>query len=209
MAVFSCRSYRPVTVKRCLVRSRLRKFRGSRLTQLISRSIRSLKPGNSGRFKRALIKGNVYHFKRQKVTSKVRTLTPVSSFPIAGKLYRVPNFFSCLTYQYGSKIRKSLILVSSLNSKEINQDKDYLTLNKLDWVDFGLVPSDNNSLEEILSALILSWQAELDSERIAVVFYRYLKVEQKAQWFEAQSYLINVFSALVDNKFPSPHTFRI
>jgi hypothetical protein len=208
MATFSCRSYRR-TARRCTLKATLIKRRYGRFKRIILPSTQPVLSRKSGRNRLVSLRLNINLFRGG--TQKKAKLNPVSvaSFSQARKLYRHRPFERCLRFRNGFKIRKPLILKSQISTKDINQTSEHLIFNKSDWVQFGLNPREDNSIEEILAALLLSWEASLDSTRFKIVFYRYLKVEENSQWYEIRSYLINVFASLPQNQFPSPSSFLI
>jgi hypothetical protein len=151
----------------------------------------------------------VRSFKARKFRSKAPGIVLASSWVLSKKVYRHSNIYRPLFFQ--GSTQKRIILSLSINSRNLNQNSGYFFLSKLDLIEFGLIPSENNSLEEILASLLLFWENKLESSRINIVFYRSLKFKENSQWFESKSMLVNGLSLPSDSTqgFPSPRSFSI
>lgn len=209
MAVFLCRSDRPRTVRRCLLRSRLIRYRRLTSPRVSPSLVTRLKSWKRTRFKNGSVRGLSYSYRLDPSIEKNRLITRVRRFVLPGKIYRHSNIYRPLKYRNGSTPRKPIVLVSTQASKALNQTASYLIIDKTQWIKYGFVPKENNSVEEIVAALILDWEANLKSNRIKVKKYRYLKLREGSQWYQVQSFLVNVIANSSAGKFPDPQSFLI
>lgn len=224
----SCRRFRGRASKRilpifykCSSRLTLFKKRGRSLSSakkrasgkkaLLRLSVYPIRSFKARKFKlsQALRVYPVRSFKARKFKVKAPGVTRVSFWLLSRKVYRHFNIYRPLIFQGSSP--KRIILFLSINSSSLNQDLGYFFLSKSDLAEFGLIPSENNSFEEILVSLLLFWENKLESSRINIGFYRCLKFKENSQWVESKSVLVNALSLPSDStrNFPSPRSFSI
>jgi hypothetical protein len=87
------------------------------------------------------------------------------------------------------------------------QDANYLYISKADLVNYGLVPNERNSLDELFFFLNRIW-IENKSGHLSVEFYRSIVLNENGISFIKESYLIKVLLKYNgDFAFPSPDTF--
>jgi hypothetical protein len=144
-------------------------------------------------------------FKGGKV-SRLKGLSNASKFSLTKKLYRHFSVYQVSVYR--TKF-KALQLFSSYQLRGVRQDEDYFSIDKSVLGEFGLIAQEDNSIEEILSSLLLLLERELPSGRIKVVSYGHFSVEEKNQWFEVQSLLIKLITVCPSDCLPHPHFFSI
>jgi hypothetical protein len=131
----------------------------------------------------------------------------VSSFAI-GRVYRHLNIYKFPVFWETPRLKK--VILVCYNSRKVNQDSSYFFINKSDLIEFGLIPNGDNSYAELISSLLLLWESKLESSRINVAFYRYLKFQEESNWFESKAMLVNVLSLPSDSKsFPSPRSLSL
>lgn len=119
------------------------------------------------------------------------------------KIHRHFKINLCRTFR-GTKSYKIVIIAKD----NLNQNKDYWIIDKSALAEFGLILSADNSATEILTALILYWNSgNLNSERIKVIFYRYIKFQEDSKWYEQSSYLVDLLAPFPN--FPDPQSFLI
>jgi len=131
----------------------------------------------------------------------------VSTAPQAKRIFRYFNIRGCVSFS--SQKYRRINLLENPASKSVTQDKDFWIIDKSKLAEFGLNASEDNSLNELLVALILYWSDNLESERIDFMFYRHINFEENGQFYDTQSYLINVLAVFPDRVFPSPQSFTI
>lgn len=205
MANFSVRSYRRGSNRRFTHRTQSRKFPA----RVIRKAPRVTTFNRSLRFpaKFRLIKNSAVgrFFKHQSSTNVRVRISPkrYTSRPVLRK----PEFYTPLKFPNG-RVR-IIRLLSTEQTQAIRQDANYFFISKADLEKVGLVPTGDNSAEELISALLLHWVDSLDSNRIKVSFYRYIKIEENTKWYELQSFLVNVIATMPQGSFPSPSSFLI
>jgi|GEM_PF-6741140 len=205
MATFSVRSYRNKPQRRFNHKTHSIKIRGSSTRKSPQVFTFSKSLISSPKFR--LIKGSAFgRFFKNQPSARVRIrVTPrkYSSRPFTRKV----EFYSSLKFSNG-RVRR-IQLLSTEQSQTLVQDANYFIISKADLEKVGLVPRVDNSLEELVSALLIYWVNSLESNRITVSFYRYVKIEESSKWFELQSFLINLISTIPKGSFPSPDSLLI
>lgn len=225
MPIYSCRSYRRRVRKVNIIKISSRKIKGRVSKKIIPifykcisrrslfrKNIRSFRLATSS-FTEGMFFSNLasslIQSSRQGGFQKASRLTLISSWSLSNKVYRHSRLYRFSNFYNGAFNR--MILFSSDNSININQNLTYFVLSKSDLEKFGLFPKERNSFEEILLSLLFFWENALDSSRINIKLYCHLKFVERSQWFEVQSVLINVLSLASSSteQFPSPDSFLI
>jgi hypothetical protein len=102
------------------------------------------------------------------------------------KYYRKQSVYQGVNFKKG---RFSHGIIVPYISKSIIQDSEFWIIRKSTLSRVGLDPKVDNSLEEILTSLILLWSNDkLDSSRIRIIFYRHLRFIEDDKCFDVQSY---------------------
>jgi hypothetical protein len=83
------------------------------------------------------------------------------------------------------------------------QDKESIYISKKDLVAFGLVPREDNSLDEIVFCLNQIWISNEQPGCFNVVPYRYITLSEGGKTFAKESYLIKLLSTYNREKLPS------
>jgi len=226
MAIYSVRRFRRRYRKGNVVRVRLGRFRSrvsKRIVQLFYRSL-SRRSGfrKNARFSKSIsssssvgklifssVRSPSRSFKGKSGSRRRfftgRTIQTVGSF----KALKVKQQLSIIQIYKVSRFQNSsnkrLKLLLSYNSRNLNQDKDYFILSKLDLFKFGLPQAQDNSIDELLLSLLFFWRFNLESSRISVVYYRHLNFYKDSQWVQGQFILVNILAlSSKREEFPSP-----
>lgn len=196
------RKFKSCSLKRITALSRCRKVRlsSTKLLVLIPRGVNSF---TSELFLKIQFVQVVNSFKSRKLLGGCN-LSNVSRFNLTSKIHRHYSVYRFLVYKTNFK---PLQLFSSYTLNGVRQNADYFFIDKGVLGGVGLIAQENNSVEEILSSLLLFLEEELTSGRIEVAFYRHFKVQEKNQWFEIQSLLIKFASICPSDSLPHPHFF--
>lgn len=136
--------------------------------------------------------------------------------PETSRLYSSTKFKGCKFQYLAASINyrvwrfksstKRLLILGNLGCG-ILQDKDYIILYKSDLTKFGLIVKEENSIEEIFSALLPFWSGETPSAQVNISFYRYFVLEGEDSCYQIQSFLITLKPKASTSTFPSPSSF--
>lgn len=176
--IYTCRSYRV----------------NSRLLNLTSGVIGSFR--NNRRRTISWRSASVLTFKNSK-SQTANIAFSIFSFPGLrfGKAKQANKVIS-----FSTKAAFRLNLIPYL-SPQIKQDKEFWIIDKLRLSEFGLIPTADNSLGEIISSLILSWSdGRLDSTQMKIAFYKHSILGEDNQFFTIQSFIVDCMNNTL--KFP-------
>jgi hypothetical protein len=229
MAIFPCRSFKQGFRKATLNKISLQRFRGASSKKIALLFYKCLSRRSGVRKSNQFAKSKVFAVRRGKLVFNFARHPSRSfigskfKFLVDKRVYDVISFqesnfksrlsiaqtYEVFSFKNGSTL-KNLKLALSYNSSHINQDSNYFILSKLELSSFGLILKEDNSVEELLMALLLFWRINLESSRVNVVFYRYLRFQEKLQWVEGEFILVNVLVLnSKEKKFPSPVSLSI